>query len=191
MPFAAMAVRARNLGNDVRIRSMLIKGDKMQRRLIVMRHAKSSWNSAALTDHERPLNQRGRGDAPRVGAALVELGWVPDLVLSSDAQRTRETLAGMNESFPGEISATFLPSFYHSGVSAVREEVPTVDQAVGCLMVLGHNPGWEDLVQSLSGERVMMKTATAALLTRDLAAWQSAFDSGSWNLEKVIYPREL
>jgi phosphohistidine phosphatase SixA len=58
-------------------------------------------------------------------------------------------------------------------------------------MVLGHNPGWEDLVQSLSGERVMMKTATAALLTRDLAAWQSAFDSGSWNLEKVIYPREL
>ena len=66
MPFAAMAVRARNLGNDVRIRSMLIKGDKMQRRLIVMRHAKSSWNSAAQTDHERPLNERGRGDAPRV-----------------------------------------------------------------------------------------------------------------------------
>lgn len=163
----------------------------MQRRLIVMRHAKSSWDNPSGIDHERPLNERGLRDAPRVGAALVELGWVPDLVLSSDAQRTRETMAGMREAFPDKVETTFLSSFYHMGPKAVQEVVPTVDEAVKCLLVLGHNPGWEDLVHSLSGELVMMKTATAALLTRDLAGWKSAFESDSWKLEQVIGPREL
>lgn len=163
----------------------------MQRRLIVMRHAKSAWNSAARTDHERPLNGRGRRDAPRVGAALVELGWVPDLVLSSDSQRTRETFSGLRESFPGEVKATFLPSFYHGGLRATREEVPRVDAGVGCLLLLGHNPDWDDLVRELTGKEVVMKTATAALLTKELPGWEAAFDSGNWTLEQVIYPREL
>ena len=69
----------------------------MHRRLIIMRHAKSSWTSGALSDHERPLNARGIRDAPRVGAALVKRGWLPQLVLSSDSERTRETFAGMSE----------------------------------------------------------------------------------------------
>jgi phosphohistidine phosphatase len=163
----------------------------MKRRLIVMRHAKSSWSSPAATDHERPLNKRGQRDAPRVGAALAESGWVPDLVLSSDSQRTRETFAGMNGSFPSEIETRFLPSFYHGGLDAVWEEVSTIADEVGCLLVLGHNPGWEDLVFSLTGEDIVMKTATAALLTRDLPDWQAAFEEGSWKLERMIYPREL
>ncbi len=65
----------------------------MTRRLIVMRHAKSSWKHAGLTDHQRPLNKRGRKDAPRVARALIERGWTPRRVLSSDAARTRETWA--------------------------------------------------------------------------------------------------
>ena len=60
----------------------------MQRRLMVMRHAKSSWKSQVPTDHERPLNERGRRDAARVGKRLAELGWVPDFVVSSDSRRT-------------------------------------------------------------------------------------------------------
>jgi phosphohistidine phosphatase SixA len=159
--------------------------------MIVMRHAKSSWHSAAQSDHERPLNGRGRGDAPKVGAALAERGWVPDLVLSSDSQRTRETFAGMSASFPGEVAARFLPSLYHAGVDAAREEVSAVDDGVRCLLVLGHNPGWEEVVSALSGEEVVMKTATAALLTRELPTWQAAFEPGSWRLAEVICPRDL
>ena len=163
----------------------------MQRRLIVMRHAKSSWNSPARTDHERPLNGRGKRDSPRVAARLAELGWVPDLVLSSDSQRTRETYAGMSESFPEEVPVTWLSSFYHAGPSAVELEVASADNDVGCLLVLGHNPGWETLVHTLSGQHVIMKTATAALLSRDLPSWTGAFDGGRWKLEELIYPREL
>ena len=87
------------------------------RRLIVMRHAKSSWSSGAQSDHQRPLNDRGRRDAPRVATALVDANWLPDLILSSDAQRTRETYDGMAVSFPGEISVQFLSSFYLAGLS--------------------------------------------------------------------------
>ena len=59
----------------------------MERRLIVMRHAKSSWKNESLRDHERPLNKRGRRDAPRIGEELASLGWVPQRVISSDATR--------------------------------------------------------------------------------------------------------
>ena len=163
----------------------------MTRRRIVMRHAKSSWGSATCPDHERPLNDRGRNDAPRVGAALVERGWVPDLVLSSDAQRTRETFAGLSEAFPGEVEARFLSSFYLAGPGAAAGEVSEVAGDVACLLLLGHNPGWESLVEELSGEDIIMKTATAALLAMDLEDWGGAIQPGKWTLKDVIYAREL
>lgn len=163
----------------------------MERRLIVMRHAKSSWDAPARTDHERPLNARGQRDAPRVGEALAQLGWVPDLVLSSDSLRTRETMAGMIGAFARVPDVKFLPSFYHAGPAAAEREVPLVKKGVGCLLLLGHNPGWEDLVHTLSGREIAMKTATAALLKRELPDWTAAFDGGRWALDRVIYPREL
>ena len=163
----------------------------MTRRLIVMRHAKSSWDSAARSDHDRVLSGRGRRDAPRVGAALVEGGWIPDLVLSSDSQRTRETFAGLSKAFPSKVEACFLPSFYHDGPGAVQAELPGVPEHVACLLVLGHNPGWESLVEWLSGEDIVMKTATAALLAMDLGDWSESIQPGKWNLKGVIYPREL
>jgi len=162
----------------------------MTRRLIVMRHAKSSWNSPAHSDHERPLNGRGRRDAPKIGAALVERGWTPELVLSSDAQRTRETFAGMSEVFPSTVEARYLPSFYHAGLGAAQGELPAVPDQVACLLVLGHNPGWEDLVDWLAGEDIVMKTANAALLSLDLESWSAALQPGKWKLEDVIRPRE-
>ena len=163
----------------------------MTRRLIVMRHAKSSWGSATCSDHERPLNDRGRRDAPRVGAALVERGWTPDLVLSSDAQRTRETFAGLREAFPEEVKARFLSSFYLAGPRAVAGGVSGIAGDVACLLLLGHNPGWESLVEELSGVDIVMETATAALLAMDLEGWGEAIQPGKWQLKDVIYPREL
>ena len=162
----------------------------MIRRLIVMRHAKSSWDSSIGSDHERPLDGRGPKDAPRIGVDLVQRGWIPDLVLSSDAQRTRETFAGLSESFPGRIEARFLSSFYLAGPRAAGEEVAQLEGAVSCVLLLGHNPGWESLVEALSGEEVVMKPATAALLTLELDDWQGAMQAGKWKLKDVICPRE-
>jgi phosphohistidine phosphatase len=166
-------------------------GQVMKRRIIVMRHAKSSWSSGAKSDHERPLNARGQRDAPRVGAALCERGWLPELVLSSDSCRTRETFAGLGEAFPEEVPVVWLPSFYHAGPHEVEMEVPGLDDKIGTILVLGHNPGWEHLVHTLSGQDLIMKTATAALLSRELDSWAKAFDGGRWKVEEVLYPREL
>jgi phosphohistidine phosphatase SixA len=164
----------------------------MQRRLIVMRHAKSSWDSPTAADHDRPLNDRGRQDAPRVAARLVELGWLPDVVLSSDSQRTRETFEGMQTVLPAVRSVEFLASLYHASIEALREALLGVADDAAVVLALGHNPGWQHAVYWLSGESVEMKTATAALLECDAADWPSSVAGrAAWRMVKLIYPREL
>ena len=159
-------------------------------RLILMRHAKSSWTSGASSDHVRPLNERGRIDAPRIAQRLGELGWVPDRVLSSDSARTQETWARMADRLP-EVPVDFTRRLYHAGVEAFVEVVRSAPDEAGCLLVLGHNPGWEDVVEYLCGEPVRMTTANAVLLRRDPAPWREALAPDSWALVDVLRPKEL
>jgi len=164
----------------------------MERRLIVLRHAKSSWSDLAATDHERPLNSRGRRDAPRVAERLVELQWVPDWVLSSDAQRTQETLSYMLAELPPEMPILYTPALYHAGIEAVKQEVVGVPDDVRTLMLVGHNPGWEEVISVLSGENVVLKTANAALLTGEGENWQQALrHPATWRLCQVVRSRDL
>ena len=162
----------------------------MERQLIVMRHAKSSWASAGLTDHERPLNDRGRRDAPKVARQLTELGWQPQQILSSDARRTRQTAILLLAEWEDGIEATYSEMLYLAGPNALKEAMNGISDEVESLVVLGHNPGWEGVVHRLSGVEVTMKTATAALLTAECESWENAFDV-EWALEEVVYPREL
>jgi len=161
------------------------------KRLVLMRHAKSSWKTDAPTDHARPLNKRGRRDAPKVGAELARRGWVPDVVLSSDSERTRETFARMREAL-GVDDARFSRDLYHAGVDEVRPALATLDDGVETALVLGHNPGWEEVLEWLSGEDREMKTATCALLTVQAPSWAAAVEvAGGWTLHDVVYPRAL
>ena len=162
----------------------------MERRLIAMRHAKSSWSSDAPTDHARPLNARGRRDAPRVAKRLTQLDWTPQYVLSSDSQRTRETCGLMAQCWEEGIEIEFLPTLYHAGASELQDELPRVLDEVETLMVVGHNPGWQEIVYRLCEEPVTMKTAAAALLEADCDAWGDAFRT-RWSLHGVVYPKEL
>jgi len=164
----------------------------MQRRLIVMRHAKSSWSDPSATDHQRPLNKRGRGDAPKVAARLVQMQWQPEWVLSSDARRTRETMAGMQSSLTADLPVHFSRALYHSGIDAVRQEVGLVPDEVQTLMLLGHNPGWEEVIHVLCGEDVVLKTANAALLEGDGESWPEALRGhGTWRLRHLLRSRDL
>lgn len=164
----------------------------MTHRLIVMRHAKSSWDSEAPNDHARPLSKRGRRDAPRIASRLVELEWIPQYVLSSDAIRTRETYERMLPELPDEPEVEFLPSLYHSGPQDVAASLPLVPEHVSTAMILGHNPGWESVVHWLSGQSIRMTTANAALLQVNADDWTSALGHrGAWKLVDVIRPKEL
>lgn len=162
----------------------------MERQLIVMRHAKSSWADEGRTDHQRTLNDRGRRATPRVAIELRELGWQPQHILSSDSQRTRETVGLLLKVWESGIQADFLESLYLAGPRELSAAMVEVSEEVEALLVVGHNPGWEGVVHQLSGVDMTMKTATAAMLRANCESWSDAFKT-EWSLENVIHPREL
>jgi phosphohistidine phosphatase SixA len=165
----------------------------MKRRLIVLRHAKSAWDTDAPTDHDRPLNKRGRRDAVAVGDRIAKLEWSPRQVMSSDSARTRETWKRMRKSFEhDDIDVRFTRDLYHAGIGAVRDELARVPDEVKTVMVIGHNPGWEGVVDALSGEDVGMTTCNAALLSVETDSWaEAAMLDSCWKLHRVIRPKEL
>ena len=152
----------------------------MSRRLIVMRHAKSSWKETGLEDHDRPLNKRGFRDSPRIADAIHDRGWSPDLILVSSSKRTLQTLSGMSHRFE-EAQSEIKSEIYHATVNDLLLVLEDMNHE-GTTMVLGHNPGSEILVNHLSGEWHVMPTATAVLLV----------ESGvGWEVEEVIRPKEI
>ena len=148
----------------------------MTTRLIVMRHASSGWNSPQQSDHERVLTEGGRLEASRMSKALAELDWVPDLAFVSSSARTREThslLVSASHEIRREIYGASLETLL-----PIAEGIET-DRTT---MLLGHNPGCEMLVATLSGEFHQMPPATCALFIKD---------GLYWNLEKVLRANEL
>lgn len=152
----------------------------MSRRLIVMRHAKSSWKETGVTDHDRPLNKRGLRDAPRIADAIHDRGWTPDLILVSSSKRTLQTLSGMSNRFEG-VQSEIRTEIYHATVNDLLLVLEDMAQE-GTTMVLGHNPGSEILVNHLSGEWHVMPTAAAVLLVES---------TGQWEVQEVIRPKEI
>lgn len=163
----------------------------MSRRLILMRHAKSSWTSGASSDHARPLKGRGRRDAPRIAAALQERGWWPDVALVSDAMRTRETWDRMVE---GRAEAEVRPErqLYLAGIDELRGALRGLGPEVGTALALGHNPGWEEALHWLCGVDTRLTTANAALLETDAETWPQALEvPGGFRLLEVLRPKTL
>lgn len=166
----------------------------MKRKLIVARHAKSAWDTEAVTDHDRPLNKRGRRDAPRVAAKIAELGWIPDRVYCSDAVRARETWDRMKEALSPKGSSPkvkITSKLYQAGIDAIRKQLAKLDDKSKTVMVLGHNPGWEEAVEALTGKSVRLTTCNAILMTTKADSWADALASSNWKIERVLRPKEL
>lgn len=154
------------------------------RRILLTRHAKSDWDSDAPDDHARPLNKRGRRDAPRMGALVQTLGWRPSLVLCSSAARALETLSGLRGAWAPQPEVRVLPSLYHAGEEAARAALCAVPDEVETVMLIGHNPGWEEALTALSGARETLPTAAVAVLER-------AGDEGWARLGALAAPFQL
>ena len=160
------------------------------KRLLVMRHAKSSWKSDAPTDHARPLNGRGRKAAPLMGEMLAELGWCPDTVLCSDAQRARETWERCAPRLPSPARVRFTGDLYFSGFEVLIATLEATPEDCGTLLTIGHNPTWERLVAWLCGQDVVMKTAYVALLEAPIEHWSDGFRTPErWTLLQILGPR--
>ncbi|WP_405770168.1 histidine phosphatase family protein [Streptomyces sp. NBC_00080] len=144
-------------------------GGTPARRLVVLRHAKSAWPEG-VPDHERPLAPRGRRDAPAAGRALAEAACVPDLALCSTAARARGTweLAAAEWDTPPPVRLD--PRLYGADVRELLEVVHETPAEIGTLLLVGHNPGLEELVLDLAGdgpagalEEVRLKFPTSAI----------------------------
>jgi phosphohistidine phosphatase len=164
----------------------------MTLRLILMRHAKSDWENGARTDHERPLNERGRLAAPLVAQELRRRGWIPNLVRSSDSIRTRQTWTFMRGELPPVDDVRFTADLYHAGHHALAKILRNIPSDVKTVLAIGHNPGWQHAVEYYSGESVQFTTANAALLELDGDDWEEGATSrAGWQLVDVIRPRDL
>jgi phosphohistidine phosphatase len=151
------------------------------RRLVVLRHAKSAWPDG-VPDHERPLAPRGRRDAPAAGRALVEADCLPDLALCSTAVRARQTweLASAQWGTPPPVRSD--PRLYAADVTELMGAVHEVSPEVETLLLIGHNPGLEDLVLELAGDslddaldevRTKFPTSAIAVLAWHGTSWQA------------------
>jgi phosphohistidine phosphatase len=165
-------------------------------RLIMMRHAKSDWTTDAASDHDRPLNERGKRDAPRIATKLAELDWIPDHVVCSDARRTRETWARMVNAWPLErvenTVVDYEQKLYLAGLEDLVSVVGSLTDNPHCLLALGHNPGWEEITSWFCGNPQHMTTANAALLEIEAPTWRAAITTqGAWQLVHLLRPKEL
>ena len=166
----------------------------MLTKLLLTRHAKSDWGDPTLDDHERPLNARGRRACELLADALHARGHGPDRIWCSSAVRTRETATRLMRALPGPQTVEVFPGFYHASAAKVLDilagEEARLGELDGGLMLLGHNPGWQSLVEHYTGTVRRMPTGATLVLgraDRDKPVWERA----AWTPLDWLLPREL
>ncbi|MFD9499929.1 SixA phosphatase family protein [Streptomyces sp. NPDC060035] len=165
------------------------------RRLVVLRHAKSAWPDD-VADHERPLAPRGRSDARAAGRWLREAGCVPDLVVCSTARRTRQTWALVSVELESGTPVTHDARLYQASAGEVLGVVRDIPTHVRTLILIGHNPGVQDLVLMLTGEaernaleQTRTKFPTSAISVLCLPGPWSGLEPGAARLTETVVPR--
>ena len=163
-----------------------------------MRHAKSDWDAGIDTDFERPLNYRGRKDALKMAAHLIHENLLPELVILSSSKRTTETWKKMKSVFKEQnlnIKEISTFDFYHGGLGQIQDAIKTLrteDQAYETILVLGHNPGWNNAVSWLSGVNIQVTTANIIVLEHhSTEAWSQVIKKTDWKFQAHFQPRTI
>ncbi|HXV77166.1 MAG TPA: histidine phosphatase family protein [Candidatus Polarisedimenticolaceae bacterium] len=161
------------------------------KRLLVLRHAKSSWRDQALDDHERPLNKRGRRDAPRIGLLMERRGLLPQIAITSSALRARATLELALEprEWAGEIRVS--PRVYGASATEIVDVLGETPGRYDRLLLVGHNPTLEELVAGLTGRAVALPTGALAVIDGAWSDWGALALDGAAELVALYTPRRL
>ncbi len=154
-----------------------------------MRHAKSSWTDPSLSDFERPLNERGRRAAPFMGEVLKREGLVPDHIICSPAQRTRETAELVQEATAPDVDVHHEARIYEATAGELIEVVSTTPDNFQRALLIGHNPSSEQVVQVITGAIEAMPTAALAVIDLDIDLW-SEIAPGKGKLRRIFRPKE-
>lgn len=163
---------------------------KTMKKLYLLRHAKSSWDNASLSDFDRPLNDRGERTAPFMGKFMQKTGLEPALILSSPARRAKQTAKLVKKAGGFSCELRFNDKIYEASSRTLLQVVSEVDSADGSLMLVGHNPGMEGFIRLLTGELEPMPTAALAVIELNINTWDKIND-GCGKLKNVLRPKEL
>lgn len=164
------------------------------KRLILTRHAKSSWDDPLTPDHDRPLNERGKAAAADLGIWLASRGYVPGEVLCSDALRTRKTWSGIAPALPGTPVLELKPALYHAGPDVMLAVLRHAK--ADCVMMIGHNPGIGEFARKLVAHPPVVaefdRYPTGATLVCDfmVESWEDVV-WGTGAVDDFIVPREI
>ena len=158
--------------------------------LYVLRHAKSSWDDCSLSDFERPLNERGIKTAPLMGKEMKKNGFIPEIIVCSTAKRAEQTAKLVKETAEFKEEIKFEEAIYEASVTTLLHIVSKVDNEFGSALIVGHNPGFENLVRVLTGKIEAMPTAGLAVIDLKIENWNE-INAESGNLREFIRPKEL
>ena len=161
------------------------------KKLFIVRHAKSSWNFSELDDIDRPLNKRGKKNAPEMGKRLANRQIEPDIIITSPAKRAASTAKRIAQeiSFPLE-NIQKQPLFYHGSISNIIAVLKGMSDDIVTLMIFGHNPGLTDLTNFLSGSDIYnIPTCGIAEIEFGISTW-SEIGKDAGFLSSFDYPKK-
>jgi len=156
--------------------------------LIVLRHAKSE-HPPGVADFDRSLNDRGKRDALRVGEVLLERGLTPDVIVSSSARRARKTVARVAQTCGFERDVVETEDLYEAGPWDIITVIQQIPEDASTALIVGHNPGFWSLVQTLGGAIDQFPTAAWAQLSLRVEFWGEVSEMTRSELVELWYPK--
>lgn len=158
--------------------------------LYLLRHAKSSWENINSADFDRPLNARGLQAAPLVGAHIFERRFTVDSIVSSPAKRAKQTAILIKKSARVQGEIKYDERIYEASPSRLLEVVSEIEDDERAILLVGHNPGLEGFIKTLTGKIVAMPTAALAVIDLNVEKW-SEIVSGCGVVRELIRPKSL
>src|SRR5262245_12922648 len=165
------------------------------KRLLLLRHAKSSWDDAMLDDRERPLAPRGRRAAGQICGYLIQHDLSPALVLCSSARRTRETLAGLLPAIRTDATIRIEEQLYGADTGSLLRRIRVVEEPVPSVLAIGHNPAMHELARKLASGDPRAAEIDAAYPAGALAVFEvrgdwSSLDAAASTVAEFVKPRD-
>ena len=161
--------------------------------MIICRHAKSSWQNSKLKDHERPLKTRGKKDSKRIGKFLRRANLLPELILSSTSERSRQTVRFFLKTAKYKPEIDYIRAFYMGSVSDIFHDLCQISNDISRVMVVGHNPTLEEMISILTSSKdlnLKLPTTGLAYLTLESRQW-SGLKKGHAHLNWMVTPKIL
>ena len=165
-------------------------GRPAMKTLLLLRHAKASKQDPSQRDFDRPLNESGLADAELIGKFMRKMKLEPDLIISSPAVRARQTAEVVLKSADLEVELRFDDRIYEASVRTLLEVISQIDDSVNALLLVGHNPGFEELVGLLTNARGDMPTASLACIELGADHW-NAVQAEAGQSKWLVSPKDL